>query len=129
MSLPRRSRQRITLLTLHALALSLSVVLWGTCYKLEQYPQQGLAFRVMPPAKLLTEKERPVRKQGVQAALVPASQERGSGLSAAWAAPASSRRVHSASGEEQLAAIRCVAGSAAEFTYFFFRPPPAHSFS
>jgi hypothetical protein len=32
--------------------------MWGACYKMEQYPLQGRAFRVMAPAKLLTENER-----------------------------------------------------------------------
>jgi hypothetical protein len=49
------------LLVVYAVALSVAVVLWATSYKLEQYPEQGHAWKIMPPAKLLTEKERPPR--------------------------------------------------------------------
>ncbi len=66
MSLPRRSRRPITLLAPCVLALTFAVALWATGYKMEQYPQHGQAFRVMPPAMLLTERERPVRVRGPQ---------------------------------------------------------------
>ncbi len=125
MSLHRRAHRRITLLTLYSLALSVAVVLWGAEYKMEQYPEQGLAFRVMSPAKLLTEKERPVGKRSLGAVLALASQKRGSRESPAWAAPALSCPVRSASGEEQLADVACIAFGTPEFTYFSSRPPPA----
>lgn len=46
-----------------AVALCVAVFLWGTGYKLEQFPLRGHACRVMPSAKLLTEKERPPKSE------------------------------------------------------------------
>ena len=129
MDLHRRTQRRITLLTLYSLALSLSVALWGAEYKMEQYPQQGLAFRVMPPAKLLTEKERPVRKRSLQAVLARIAHNRAAGASSACAAPAPSRRVYSASFPGQLPAVPNKAAASPQFTYFSSRPPPALSLS
>ena len=54
------------------LAMGLAVALWGAGYKMEQYPLQGHAFRVMAPAKLLTEKERPARLDGLRIGPLPA---------------------------------------------------------
>ncbi len=125
MSLHRRAHRRITLLTLYSLALSVAVVLWGAKYKMEQYPEQGRAFRVMPPAKLLTEKERPVGKRSMGVVLALAPQKRSSGASPAWAAPALSCLGPSAFGEVQLAAVACIAFGTPAFTYFSSRPPPA----
>jgi hypothetical protein len=124
MSLPRRSRQRIPLLTPYALALGVAVVLWGTSYKLEQYPQQGLAFRVMPPAKLLTEKERPVRKQCLDAVLASFLRKRTPAKSLpAWNSLSPSPR-NSHPLAELLVAVFRVAPSAPEFTCILSRPPP-----
>ncbi|MFZ0396324.1 MAG: hypothetical protein WCF17_21440 [Terracidiphilus sp.] len=125
MSLHRRIHRRITHLTLYSLALSLAVVLWGAEYKMEQYPERGLAFRVMPPAKLLTEKERPVQKGSVKAVLARASQKRGSGAWPAWSARRSRPRFFSPPREQQLAVSACKAGDSPEFTHFSSRPPPA----
>lgn len=129
MTLHRRTHRRTTLLTLYSLALSLAVVLWGAEYKMEQYPEQGLAFRVMPPAKLLTEKERPVGQRSLRAVMALVSQKRGSWASPAWTAPALSCRVGSAFGEEQFAAVACIAFGTPEFSYFSSRPPPARFLS
>lgn len=76
MSLPQQSYRRITPLTLYGLALGLAVGLFGACYKIEQYPQHGRAFRVMAPAKLLTEKERPQRVVAPRITLASAVRQR-----------------------------------------------------
>ncbi|HTX75978.1 MAG TPA: hypothetical protein VMD29_07220 [Terracidiphilus sp.] len=125
----RRPHSRTTLLALYSLALSLAVVLWGAEYKMAQYPEQGRAYRVMSPAKLLTERERPVRQRSAQALVAPGSPKLGLGIPAAWTALGPGRRAPIATCEEQLATVDCAAENAAGFTYFFFRPPPAHSVS
>lgn len=125
MSLHRRTHRRITLLTLYSFALSLAVVLWGAEYKMEQYPQQGLAFRVMSPAKLLTEKERPVRQRSVGAVPARAPQNRNCGTSPASAAAESRRGLSLLPREQQFTPIVRIARASPEFTYFSSRPPPA----
>ena len=129
MSLHRRTLRRITLLTLYSLALSLAVVLWGAGYKMEQYPEQGLAFRVMPPAKLLTEKERPVRKRSLQAVLARVGKKRNSGASPARAEQESGSRIFPLPREKQFVAVACIALASPQLTYFSSRPPPAHILS
>ncbi|MFZ0744065.1 MAG: hypothetical protein WAM85_06650 [Terracidiphilus sp.] len=66
MRLSQQSRPRVSLFTLCGLALGIAVAMWGASYKMEQYPLHGHAFRVMAPAKLLTEKERPRHVGGLQ---------------------------------------------------------------
>ena len=125
MSLQRRTHRRITLLTLYSFGLSLAVVLWGAGYKMEQYPEQGLAFRVMPPAKLLTERERPARKRSLQAVLARIGKKRVSGTSPARDARQSGSGLFPLPREEQFAAVACIALASPELTYFSSRPPPA----
>lgn len=125
MSLRRLTHRRIALLTLHPVALCLAVVLWGAGYKMEQYPEQGLAFRVMSPAKLLTEKERPVQKGSLRAVLVLASQKRGSGSSHACGARDSGPRAFSPPGKKRLAAFPRMGWGSPRFSYFSSRPPPS----
>lgn len=66
MRLPQQNHRRVSLLALGGLALSLSVVLWGESYKMALYPENGQAFRMMTPAKLLTERERPRQAGGLR---------------------------------------------------------------
>ena len=129
MSHSRRTHRRITFLTQYPLVLCLAVVLWGAAYKMEQYPERGLAFRVMPPAKLLTEKERPLRQGSAQTALARVSQHRRVGASPAGTAPASCPRTIPSRRERQLVPVDSIACGSPEFTYFCFRPPPVRSFS
>jgi hypothetical protein len=126
MSLPRRSCRRVTPLTWFGLALGLAIVLWGACYKMEQYPQRGCAFRVMSPAKLLTERERPERVRTPRFALASPSAVRQPPLyPPAWIAFARRAPLYVRPPALLVPAARfCNIGNA-EFTYFSFRPPPA----
>jgi hypothetical protein len=106
------------------LALAIAVVAWGTCYKMEQYPSQGLAFRVMSPAKLLTEKERPVRASSSRTVLPSVSQKRRPMNPPAWIAFAGRSPLNARlPGVLAPAALICNTFRA-ELTYFSFRPPP-----
>ncbi len=124
MILPR-SRRYITPLTWCGLALGIAIVLWGASYKMEQYPAHGFAFRVMPPAKLLTEKERPPR-QGILNAVAPAALA----SSRISHSPALSITARNSAAFDPPPGILLPAARAghilkAQFTYFSFRPPPS----
>lgn len=127
MTPPRRTHSRITLLPFCSLLLSL-VVLWGAAYKMKQYPEHGLAFRVMSPAKLLTERERPASARCLQAVLALAAQKY-SALSAACPAPVASLWIQFPAAAGQVSPAASAAAGAAELTFFFFRPPPRRSLS
>ncbi len=125
MRLSQQSCRRVTPLTWYGLALGLAVAMWGAGYKMEQYPLRGCAFRVMAPAKLLTENERPKRVGGQQIVLISAK--------AKWQPlrhlPASfACGYHSPLRDRSLEALvpptrrRKIVLS--EFTFFSFRPPP-----
>lgn len=116
------------MLALGALALSLAVVMWGAAYKMALYPQEGCAFRVTEPAKLLTENERPVRERSPRIVHTSAAGQRPSLLHlATWIA-----FIRPSAPQSWLSralvptALRCNTDSP-EFTYFSFRPPPSRS--
>jgi hypothetical protein len=127
MHLPQRNCRRVTPLTLGGIALGLAVAIWGAGYKMAQYPQQGCAFRVMAPAKLLTETERPARAGGPRILLAAAERQ----LPPLRHLPASIACSHrSALQAGQPGALDPGAPRnrnktlLPELTYFSFRPPP-----
>ena len=67
MSVTQSSYRLLSFPLAFAAALGLAVLFFGTAYKMEQYPTQGCAFKVMPAAKLLTEKERPAGRLAAEA--------------------------------------------------------------
>lgn len=113
------------MLTLSVIALSLAVVLYGGSYKMQQYPEQGLAFRVMPPAKLLTENERPIRARSRRVVEIsPVHRLKSAAMPPAWT-----------TADPQVRILGYVAGPVApvpefpdvdspQFVFFSFRPPP-----
>lgn len=114
------------MLALCALALSIAVVAWGAEYKVEQYPLKGLAFRVMSPAKLLTEKERPPRSGVSRANTVEPTTQNPLMLLAGFFAPALQYRGIRCRIGECLRPGECMqAKNNAAWTYFGIRPPPA----
>jgi hypothetical protein len=125
MPLPQPNCRRVTPLTLCGLALGLLVVLWGAGYKMAQYPQGGCAFRVMVPAKLLTEKERPERATDSRVILTSKAGLRGPlrHLSAGITCVCrSALRAEPCETFVPFAHRRKIVR--AELTYFSFRPPP-----
>lgn len=129
MMLPPRSRRYITPLTWCALALGIAVVLWGASYKMEQYPEQGLAFRVMSPAKLLTEKERPLRHSTLHAVVPADLASAPTGHAPAWVVTARISPAFAPARGIALPVPRAGRLIQAQFTYFSFRPPPSPSCS
>jgi hypothetical protein len=125
MSLLHPSCRRVTLLTLYGLALGLAVAVWGAGYKMEQYPLYDRTFRVMVPAKLLTEKERPLRMGGIQTGLVPADQRPPLLRMPAWIAGIRYSALQAMPPGTVVPAARYCKIVVPEFTYFFFRPPPS----
>jgi hypothetical protein len=125
MHLPQRNCRRVTPLTLGGIALGLAVAIWGAGYKMAQYPHHGCAFRIMAPAKLLTEKERPGRTDGLWNLLPTAAGQR-LPLRHLPALIACSHR--SAPQARQPGALASGARQRKtllpELTYFSFRPPP-----
>ena len=126
MLLSQRSRPTVSLFTSCGLALGLAVAMWGASYKMEQYPLHGRAFRVMAPAKLLTEKERPRRVVGLQ--VVPTS---GSGqrpplrhLPASFACVYHSA-LQACPPATLVSPTRRRKIVLPELTFFSFRPPPS----
>lgn len=130
MLLPQRIRVSATPLTLWVLAMGLTVALWGAGYKMAQYPQQGHAFRVMAPAKLLTEKERPARLDALRAGLTSGEEKRlpRRHLSGWFKSLCCSTQLAHFSKPFVLAVRRSTTASP-ELTYFSFRPPPSQFIS
>ncbi len=125
MRLSQRSRPGVSLPTLCGLALGLAVVMWGADYKMTQYSQEGCAFRVMAPAKLLTEKERPMRIRGWRIVLATAAGQR----PLLWHLPAWTACVRRPAlrvwpAGALVRAMHCRKIVFPEFTYFSSRPPP-----
>lgn len=112
-----------------ALALSVAVAVWGEAYKIEQFPFMGLAFRVMPPAKLLTEKERPPRSAVPRANPVEPATLKPAPQSAAMVfAPALQfLRLRYWMGQCRRCGECVWANYDAARTYFAYRPPPVLS--
>lgn len=125
MVLPLKSRRYTTPVTWCALALGIAIVLWGASYKMEQYPHQGRACRVMSPAKLLTEKERPLRQGGLSAAIRVASVPSQNTYASAWRLTFRSAILFFRQHEIPLPAARAGFILKAQHTYFSFRPPPS----
>ena len=127
MQLPQLRRPRISPLAVCGLALGLAVLMWGAGYKIEQYPQQGFAFRVMAPAKLLTENERPSRDGCTQSAPDFAAgkhqprQPLTASIAVVSVAALQARPMRTPA---LLARPRRI--DPAELSFFFFRPPPSH---
>ena len=130
MFLPQRIRVSATPLALCVLAMGLTVALWGAGYKMAQYPQQGYAFRVMAPAKLLTEKERPARLDALRIGLTSGEEERLPlrHLSGWFRSLCCSMQLAHFSKPFVLAVRRSTTVSP-ELTYFSFRPPPSQLLS
>jgi hypothetical protein len=105
--------------------LSLGVVLWGAGYKMEQYPQQGCAFRMMAPAKLLTEEERPVSARNLPVARGSAGQLPPLRILPAWSACPLCLALETKAPETVGPAFRRSRLVFPELNYFCFRPPPA----
>lgn len=120
------SRRRISLLPIHAVALCLSIFLFATHYRIEQYIEQGSAFRVMSPAKLLTEKERPEPARCRRSVLPPAPQRRAARrvllLSMSSTGPSAPEPVAFAERSAPFTFPDC---KSPQFVHFSFRPPPA----
>lgn len=129
MLLPPRSRRYTTPLTWCGFALGLAVVLWGASYKMEQYPEQGLAFRVMSPAKLLTEKERPLRQSNLHAVVPADPASATTGHAPAWVVTVRISPAFASARGIALPAPRAGRLIQAQFAYFSFRPPPSPSHS
>ena len=103
----------------------LAVALWGTSYKIEQYPQQGRAFRVMAPAKLLTERERPRRLGGLHRVLTSLVAQ----WPHPWHLPAGFACDHQSALQAHPSGVLVLSGRRPrivlpELTFFSFRPPP-----
>lgn len=126
MKVLRQSRRCVTPTVWLGIALGIAIVVWGACYKMEQYPLQGHAFRVMSPAKALTEEERPVRAIALRTARTIAwrTQRLRSHLPAG-SVPSGTAPLYPQMAEVLLPAGAIWDSSRAEFTYFSFRPPPA----
>lgn len=129
MMLPPQRRRYNSTLAWCGLVLSLAVILWGASYKMQQYPQQGLAFRVMSPAKLLTENERPPRRGSLRAVVPAASTARQTSHTPVWvftdraSTPVARSRALFVPDASGLPILR------AELSYFSFRPPPSPLYS
>lgn len=119
------SRRRVPLLPFHAVALCLAIFLFATHYRMEQYIEQGLAFRVMSPAKLLTEKERPESARCRQSVLPPAPQRRAARrvllLSMSSTGPSAPQPVAFTETSAPFTFPHC---KSPQFVHFSFRPPP-----
>jgi len=127
MILPRRSRRYVTPPVWCGLVLGLAVVLWGVSYKMMQYPEDGLAFRVMSPAKLLTEKERPPEASNTRVVLPVVSEIRHHTQPPAWIASALRRSLFSRPAGILLPAVPIRGFIHPELSYFSFRPPPSRA--
>jgi hypothetical protein len=121
MRVPQPNSRKVKLLSLCGLTLSLAVVLWGAGYKMEQYPQQGCAFRMMAPAKLLTEKERPVSARNSRVVLDSARHLR---PLPAWIACPRCTVLPTSAPERAMPGFPLRGFVDPEITYFSFRPPP-----
>ncbi|MGA8088617.1 MAG: hypothetical protein WCA10_15010 [Terracidiphilus sp.] len=120
----QQSCQKLTLLTLYGPALCLAVALFCASYKMEQYPLHGRTFRVMAPAKLLTEKERPGRVGGLQIAPAsvgqkPALLHRPASLTCIYPSPLQNHLPGALVPPTRRRKIVLP-----ELTFFSFRPPP-----
>ena len=124
MRFPQLSSRQVSPLTLYGLALGLAIAMWGASYKIEQYPLHGRAFRVMAPAKLLTEKERPQRLGGMRTGLAAAGQRLPLWHLPAWIAGIRHPARQAGPPEALVPAARHCKIVLPEFTYFSFRPPP-----
>ena len=130
MSLPRRSRRSITMLTLGGLALCLAVVMWGAAYKMAEYPEEGCAFRVMAPAKLLTKNERPVVERSLRIVPAAAAGQRPSLLHLPpWIACIRPSGLQDWPSRALVLTALLGNADSPELTYFSFRPPPSRSTS
>ncbi len=122
MRVPQPNSRKVKLLSLCGLTLSLAVVLWGAGYKMEQYPQQGCAFRMMAPAKLLTERERPASARNSRVVLDSARQRH---PLAAWVECLRRAVLQTWAPETGMAGYRHRGPVVVpELNYFSFRPPP-----
>jgi hypothetical protein len=111
---------------LYGLALGIAVAVWGVGYKMEQFPLHDRTYRMLVPAKLLTEKERPQRVSGSQTGLAPAEQWPTERQMATWIVGIRSSALQAEPpGVLLVSAARHCKIVVPEFTYFFFRPPPS----
>ncbi len=125
MSHLQQSSRQVTLLTLYGVALGIAVAIWGAIYKIEQYPLRGLTFRVMAPAKLLTEKERP-QSAGIMWTGPAATGDRSQlGHLPAWTTDIGRSVIDAGPPGVLVPATRPRKIAQPKFTYLFCRPPPS----
>jgi hypothetical protein len=118
------------MLTLGGLALCLAVVMWGAAYKMAEYPEEGCAFRVMAPAKLLTKNERPVLERNLRSVLAAAAGQRPSVLHLPpWIAYIRPSALQTWPSRALVPTALLGNADRPELTYFSFRPPPSRSTS
>lgn len=129
MSITQSSHRLLSWPLAFAAVLGLAVLLFGTAYKLLQYSTQGCAFKAMPAAKLLTEKERPVREyRSESTAAQPAFQAAFLSLAALLLAVITRKftwQHFKAKFLDPNENSRCKRNPAC--VYFCFRPPPSYS--
>ena len=118
------------MLTLGVLALGLAVVMWGAAYKMALYPEEGCAFRVMAPAKLLTENERPGLERTRRIVLASTAGQRPSLLDLpTWIACIRPSAPQAWPSRALVPAALLGNREGPELNYFSFRPPPSRSAS
>ena len=118
------------MLTLGVLALGLAVVMWGAAYKMADYPEEGCAFRVMTPAKLLTKNERPELERTRRIVLASAAGQRPSLLHLPpWIACIRPSTLQAWPSRALVPTALLGSAGSPELTYFSFRPPPSRSTS
>ena len=118
------------MLTLGVLGLGLAVVMWGAAYKMALYPDEGGAFRVMAPAKLLTKNERPELERTRRIVLASAAGQRPTLLHLpTWIACIHPSAPQAWPSRALVPTALLGNREGPELNYFSFRPPPSRSAS